>query len=144
MNEIIKNKLNELLDLISISNADTLFYSDENIKIRLNKKNSNQSVKNNLIQEQEQIESNLVSEHRPDTKKIIRAERVGFIYLISPKTKKYYVVENQDIKEGDVLAIIVSMKIEYPVKSSFSGKIQKILIDNAQPVEYNQPLFEII
>jgi acetyl-CoA carboxylase biotin carboxyl carrier protein len=63
--------------------------------------------------------------------------------LISPKTKKYFIAENQNISVDDIIGIIVSMKAEYPVKSTESGRIKNILIENAQPVEFGQPLIEL-
>ena len=46
-----------------------------------------------------------------------------------------------DIKQGKVLCIIEAMKLFNEIESEVSGKIVKVLVDNATPVEYDQPLF---
>ena len=47
----------------------------------------------------------------------------------------------QTIAEGDVLCIIEAMKLFNEIESEVSGKIVKILVDDASPVEFDQPLF---
>jgi acetyl-CoA carboxylase biotin carboxyl carrier protein len=46
-----------------------------------------------------------------------------------------------DVKPGKVVCIIEAMKLFNEIESEISGKIVKILVDNATPVEYDQPLF---
>ena len=48
-----------------------------------------------------------------------------------------------EVKEGDVLFIIESMKLMNEVTSEFSGKVEKILVENGQAVEYGQPIMVI-
>ena len=47
----------------------------------------------------------------------------------------------QTISEGDVLCVIEAMKLFNEIESEISGKIVKILVDDASPVEFDQPLF---
>jgi acetyl-CoA carboxylase biotin carboxyl carrier protein len=46
-----------------------------------------------------------------------------------------------EIKQGSVLCIIEAMKLFNEIESEYSGRIVKILMENAKPVEYDQPLF---
>jgi acetyl-CoA carboxylase biotin carboxyl carrier protein len=46
-----------------------------------------------------------------------------------------------DVKPGKVVCIIEAMKLFNEIESEISGKIVKVLVDNATPVEYDQPLF---
>ena len=46
-----------------------------------------------------------------------------------------------EIKEGDVLCVIEAMKLFNEIESEVSGKIVKVLVDDASPVEFDQPLF---
>ena len=49
----------------------------------------------------------------------------------------------QSVSAGDTLCIIEAMKILNQIESDKAGKVTKILVENGQPVEYNQPLFVI-
>jgi acetyl-CoA carboxylase biotin carboxyl carrier protein len=52
-----------------------------------------------------------------------------------------FVNVGDDVKPGKVVCIIEAMKLFNEIESEISGKIVKILVDNATPVEYDQPLF---
>ena len=54
-----------------------------------------------------------------------------------------YVEEGDTIKSGQVLCIIESMKIMNEIESEHNGVIKKILVNNSDPVEFNQPLYII-
>ena len=57
------------------------------------------------------------------------------------KRQDSYVLIGDSIKEGDVVCIIEAMKLFNEIESEVSGKIVKVLVDDASPVEYDQPLF---
>ena len=52
-----------------------------------------------------------------------------------------FVNVGDEIKQGQVLCIIEAMKLFNEIESEVSGRIVKVLIDDASPVEYDQPLF---
>ena len=54
-----------------------------------------------------------------------------------------FVKVGDKVKEGQILCIIEAMKIMNEIEAEFSGTISKILVNNSDPVEYNQPLFII-
>ena len=60
----------------------------------------------------------------------------------NPESEPFVKVGDQ-INEGDVLCIIEAMKMMNEVKSEFSGTVKQILVDNAEPVEFDQTLFVI-
>ncbi|HOK40555.1 MAG TPA: hypothetical protein PLD27_05895 [bacterium] len=142
INEKIKNTIRDLIWLADETKTNFVSYADNEIKIRFRKAFQNKEIIIPEIKETAE-KTEKKEEVLSQPKKIIKSERVGFIYLISTKTKRYFVNEGAAIKEGDILAVINSMKIEYPIKSPYTGKIKRIFVDNAQPVEYGQTLFEI-
>jgi acetyl-CoA carboxylase biotin carboxyl carrier protein len=73
----------------------------------------------------------------------IEAPMVGTFYRASSPTAEPYVKEGDVTKEGQILCIIEAMKLMNEIESKASGRIVKILVENAQPVEYGQPLFFI-
>ena len=67
----------------------------------------------------------------------------GVFYSSQSPDKPPYVEEGDTIKSGQVLCIIESMKIMNEIESEHNGVIIKILVNNSDPVEFNQPLFVI-
>ena len=83
------------------------------------------------------------SEPAPTQKKYkeIRSPMVGTFYRApSPEANPYVQVGDQ-ITKGKVLCIIEAMKLMNEIESDIDGKIVKIMVENAQPVEYDQVLF---
>lgn len=74
---------------------------------------------------------------------VIRSPMVGTFYVSPAPDADPYVSRGQDVKSGDVLCIIEAMKLMNEIKSDISGKVTDILIENGQPVEFDQPLFKI-
>ncbi|MFQ6676946.1 MAG: acetyl-CoA carboxylase biotin carboxyl carrier protein [Fidelibacterota bacterium] len=67
----------------------------------------------------------------------------GTFYRAAGPEDKAFVQAGDVVKKGDPLCIIEAMKIMNEIESEESGIIRNILVENAQPVEYNQPLFVI-
>jgi acetyl-CoA carboxylase biotin carboxyl carrier protein len=71
----------------------------------------------------------------------IKSPMIGTFYRSSTPEKPVFVNVGDEIKQGQVLCIIEAMKLFNEIESEISGKIVKVLVDNATPVEYDQPLF---
>ena len=71
----------------------------------------------------------------------IKSPIIGTFYRKPSPDKPMFVEVGQTIAEGDVLCIIEAMKLFNEIESEVSGKIVKILVDDASPVEFDQPLF---
>ncbi|MGD8556205.1 MAG: acetyl-CoA carboxylase biotin carboxyl carrier protein [Chromatiales bacterium] len=74
---------------------------------------------------------------------VIRSPMVGTFYRASSPGAKPFVEVGDTVSNGDTLCIIEAMKILNQIEADTSGKVTRILVDNGQPVEYNQPLFII-
>lgn len=74
----------------------------------------------------------------------IKSPMVGTFYTAPSPSSPAFAEVGQQIKEGDILCIVEAMKMMNQIKSDKSGTIKAILVDNGQPVEYDQPLFTII
>lgn len=71
----------------------------------------------------------------------IKSPMIGTFYKSSSPDKPSFVNVGDEIKVGSVLCIVEAMKLFNEIESEVSGKIVKILVENASPVEYDQPLF---
>jgi acetyl-CoA carboxylase biotin carboxyl carrier protein len=71
----------------------------------------------------------------------IKSPMIGTFYRSSGPDKDAFVAVGQTIGKGDTICIIEAMKLFNEIESEISGKIVKVLVDDASPVEYDQPLF---
>ncbi|MBM3680635.1 MAG: acetyl-CoA carboxylase biotin carboxyl carrier protein [Actinobacteria bacterium] len=74
---------------------------------------------------------------------VIASPMVGTFYRSSAPGEPAFVEEGQRVEVGQVLCILEAMKLFNEFKSETAGTIRRILIEDAQPVEFGQPLFEI-
>jgi acetyl-CoA carboxylase biotin carboxyl carrier protein len=72
---------------------------------------------------------------------VIRAPMVGTFYGSPNPESDPFVRVGQSIKAGDVVCIIEAMKMFNQIESEVDGKVVAVLVDNAQPIEFDQPLF---
>jgi len=71
----------------------------------------------------------------------IKSPMIGTFYRSSSPDKPMFVNVGDEVKPGKAVCIIEAMKLFNEIESEVSGKIVKVLVDNATPVEYDQPLF---
>ncbi|MCI0668255.1 MAG: acetyl-CoA carboxylase biotin carboxyl carrier protein [Methylococcaceae bacterium] len=74
---------------------------------------------------------------------LIKSPMVGTFYLAPSPGSKNFVEVGSRVSAGDTLCIIEAMKILNQIESDQDGIVRKILVENGQPVEYNEPLFII-
>lgn len=73
----------------------------------------------------------------------VKSPMVGTFYRSSSPESAPFVDVGKTVKVGDTLGIIEAMKMFNEIEADKAGTIKAILVDNAQPVEYDQPLFII-
>lgn len=79
----------------------------------------------------------------PDLKNAVKSPMVGTAYLTPEPGAAPFVTVGKDVKEGDTLLIVEAMKVMNPITAPRAGTITAILIETAQPVEFDQPLVVI-
>ena len=90
--------------------------------------------KSEIIENKKEEESNLIT---------ITSPIIGTFYRKPSPDKSNFVETGDVISQGDILCVIEAMKLFNEIETEFSGKIVKILVDDASPVEFDQPLFLI-
>ncbi|MEL6540962.1 MAG: acetyl-CoA carboxylase biotin carboxyl carrier protein [Pseudomonadota bacterium] len=73
----------------------------------------------------------------------LKSPMVGTAYLAPEPGKPNFVKVGDQVSAGDTLLIVEAMKVMNPITADKAGTIKEILIDNAQPVEFDQPLVVI-
>lgn len=114
---------------------------EKNVK-EYNESNKKINIKNENNQMDFTVQNNK-QENEIENKNILKSPMVGTFYLKPSPTSAPYVEIGKEVKKGDTLCIIEAMKLMNEIESDYNGKIEKILVEDGQPVEYGTPLFEI-
>ncbi len=75
---------------------------------------------------------------------VVGSPMVGTFYRASSPTSPNFVEVGTAVKKGQILCIVEAMKMMNHIEAETSGVIESILVENGQPVEYDQPLFTIV
>src|SRR5687768_3029991 len=73
----------------------------------------------------------------------VRSPMVGTYYSSAAPDKPPFVKIGQTVKAGDTLGIIEAMKMFNPIEADVSGTVRAILVENGQPIEFDEPMFVI-
>ncbi|MBY0582018.1 MAG: acetyl-CoA carboxylase biotin carboxyl carrier protein [Sphingomonas sp.] len=79
----------------------------------------------------------------PSAANAVRSPMVGTAYLLPEPGAKPFVAVGDTVKAGDTLLIIEAMKVMNPITAPSAGKVTALLIENGQPVEFDQPLIVV-
>jgi len=78
-----------------------------------------------------------------DEEHVVKSPMVGTFYAASSPDDEPFVSEGSTVKKGDVLCIVEAMKLMNEIEAEYDGVVKKVLVKNAQPLEYGQPIFVI-
>jgi acetyl-CoA carboxylase biotin carboxyl carrier protein len=151
--------LKKLVRLVEQSGVSEIEIEEEGVKIRVAKHSNYGTTAAPVIPAQqvvnlpmaEMAKSNAdaakveqAQTAQPETKQHeIKSPIVGTFYRAPAPDADPYIQVGQVIQPGTVLCIIEAMKLMNEIESDVAGRVVKILVENGQPVEYNQPLFVI-
>ena len=143
-------EIKEMINLMNENNLVEFEVEKDGMRIRLKKTGSGgeayhgpivverQSTQAQAAQKQEQG-----AEERPEKAVEIKAPMVGTFYRAPSPESSPFVEIGQVIEPGQVICIIEAMKLMNEIKSEIKGKVIEVLVDNAEPVEFGQPMFLI-
>lgn len=145
-------RIKEIIDLMLLKKVNEIWITegDSSVKITLNTVSpSSDSAKISMTSLQQPIaimtqkESDAKNVETLEHKKqhIIKSPMVGTFYPKPSPTSKPFVEMGQYIKTGDVVCIVEAMKMFNQIESEQSGHIVSCLVEEGQPVEFDQPLF---
>ena len=150
------NLIKRLIKIVEQSEITEFSVQEGDLKLRISK-NSNLSYQghiqsNNEFQKQNSTnqpvlpvpESQTANTDKKESKlHEIKSPIVGTFYTASSPDADPYIRIGDIVSPGSILCIVEAMKLMNEIESDISGKIVKIFVDNASPVEYNQSLFLI-
>ena len=141
-------KVKKLIELLEESNVAEIEIKEGEESVRVTKStapilNSSSIEPTTTLKPQQDL--NVVQSQIPPEADgtAIKAPMVGTFYSAPSPDALPFVQVGKNVKAGDTLCIIEAMKIMNPIEAESSGVISAILVDNGQPVEFDQPLFMI-
>ena len=143
-----QDKVKEIIYILENSNVNEIEVAFWGKKIRVLKESPNVTTN---IDDKTVITNNATKPSSFNNNEKVNDENIkevlspmpGVFYSAQSPDKSPYVNEGDKVKSGQVICIIESMKIMNEIESEHSGVIKKILMNNSDPVEFNQPLFII-
>ena len=153
-------QIQQLIKFVSKTDVAEVNIENNNFKINIKgSKSQTKEVSQQVVQQpiQPQIQSPIAQPIHVETPKseaqqsdsssdnylTVKSPIIGTFYRKPSPDKDAFVNVGDTIKEGDTLCVIEAMKLFNEIESDFSGKIVKILVEDASPVEFDQPLFLI-
>lgn len=152
----------QLVDAVSVSSLTEFKYEEGGVKISMKKsaegtadlvsvplRSPEPAVKMETeikgAEVKEAAEETSPAEPAAETEggQIVTSPLVGTFYAAPAEDAAPYVKVGDQVKKGQVLAIVEAMKLMNEIESDFSGEVVKILAENGKAVEYGQPLFVI-
>ena len=150
-------QIHELIKLINKSNIGELSIEKEGFKISIRqKKEPTQHFVSPMVQQLPQalqpVQQPQVSKEKAQESKeaetsktenllTIKSPMIGTFYRQAGPGKPIFVSVGDEVEKGQVVCIIEAMKLFNEIESEVSGKIVKVLVEDASPVEFDQPLF---
>src|SRR3989338_112033 len=143
-------EIKEMINLMNEHGLIELEIEKEGMRIKLKKMGAQaDGLSGPVLIEREKITQASSKESTETTEQAliktveIKAPMVGTFYRAPSPEAPPYAETGQIIEAGQVICIIEAMKLMNEIKSEIKGKILEILVDNAEPVEFGQPMFLI-
>jgi acetyl-CoA carboxylase biotin carboxyl carrier protein len=153
--------IQHLIKFVAKSGAQEVKLEMEDVKITIKTGSSPQQVEAGFVQQIQAVPAPVAvaapaatpaaiptaeneEKNYPDDNHItIKSPIIGTFYRKASPDKPAFVEVGDTVKDGDVLCVIEAMKLFNEIESELNGTIVKILVDDASPVEFDQPLFVI-
>ena len=141
-------KIKKLIEMLQESDLNEIEVKEGEESVRINRK---KEIVNNSTQFISQNKLDNLSKAQPleeDNKGLVdlidvKSPMVGTFYRSPAPDKPPFVEIGQKVKVGDTLCIVEAMKMMNQVKSEFNGTIKDILVENAQPVEFDEVIITL-
>jgi acetyl-CoA carboxylase biotin carboxyl carrier protein len=142
-------ELKKLIEMLKDTDITDIQIEKEGAKIRLKREKFITSIEMPSLTQAapaaRQIAEQPAAEHREDAQRLftVTAPLVGTFYRAPSPDAQPFAEEGDRVSKGQVLCIIEAMKLMNEIESDIDGVVVKILVENANPVEYGEPLFLI-
>ena len=140
----IENFIKSLIKILKKEKLSSIKFANKSSSIELSQEISSQITRNskNIINE-EIIAKDSVNSKQDSSFDTIDSPMVGVIYLSAKPSSPTFIKKGQKIKKGTTICLIEAMKTFNEIKADKDGVVCRILVKNAEAVEFGQPLIEL-
>lgn len=134
-------KIEELIKLMKQNQVNYMKYKDETVEVELDLKSTSNNVTTTPVNN---VEENTPTSKQEEQLNTIEAEILGTFYLQDEETLQNPLVKvGDEVKKGEVVGYIESMKVLNEVISEYDGIVNDIQINHGDPVEYGQTIITL-
>ncbi|UXV33469.1 acetyl-CoA carboxylase biotin carboxyl carrier protein [Mammaliicoccus sciuri] len=134
-------KIEELIKLMKQNQVNYMKYKDEMVEVELDLKSTSNNVTTTPVNK---VEESSTSSNQEEQLNTIEAEILGTFYLQDEETLQNPLVKvGDEVKKGQVVGYIESMKVLNEVISEYDGIVNDIQINHGDPVEYGQTIITL-
>lgn len=139
-------QLQKVIDMMEASSLAELEVSEGDLRIALKRATAQQAP---VVMAPAQSAPKEQAEEKTETKSkhsghVLQSPMVGTFYRSPSPSSPPFVEVGKSVKKGDVVCIVEAMKMMNQIEADKSGKIEAILVEDGQAVEFDQPLFTIV
>ena len=140
MDSKISKLIGEIAEQVAKNDLAEITYEEGDIKVKVVGKQTQQLVS---IDDSEVVSNKPISESSSNVK-YVRSPMVGVVYLTPSPNEKPYVESGSIVNNDTTVCVIEAMKTYNPIKAGYTGVIGRVLVKNGDPIEFDQPIAEII
>ena len=140
----IENSIKSLIKILKKEKLSSIKFSNKSSSIELSQEITTQITRNNKnIMDEEVNVKDSVDSKQDSLLDTIDSPMVGVIYLSAKPSSPTFIKKGQKIKNGTTICLIEAMKTFNEIKADKDGVVSRILVKNAEAVEFGQPLIEL-
>lgn len=133
-----------LIDKVSASSLSSFEYETEELKLSIQCGEKAVLTATPAVSEAEPRETVSGKKEELPEGKLVKSPLVGTFYAAPSQDAAPYVKVGDQVKKGQVLAIVEAMKLMNEIESDFDGTVAEVYVKNGESVEYGMPLFRIV
>ncbi len=146
-------KVKKLIELLEESNIDEIEIKEGEESVRISRNGGGGAAPQMMLQPTQQVTAPATPAAAPVAAEpaaaeynghVVRSPMVGTFYRSPSPGSPAFVEVGQSVKVGDVICIVEAMKMMNQIEADKSGTVEAILVDDAQPVEFDQALVTIV
>lgn len=143
-------KIVTLIKAVSESGVTSLNYEQDGMKLKIQNdftKMVSAPAECEMMQTavpQQTQPNGVIQNEKSEEGQLIKSPLVGRFYVAPAEDAEPFVTVGDQVKKGQVVAIVEAMKLMNEIESDFDGMVAEILVENGAAVEYGQPLFRIV
>ncbi|MDO4307401.1 MAG: acetyl-CoA carboxylase biotin carboxyl carrier protein [Eubacteriales bacterium] len=133
----------QIIDHVSDSKLTSFEYEGDNVKLSMKCGKKTKIIADGVDKNGGDQDGKSAGKPAVQEGNLVKSPLVGTFYAAPAEDAVAFVTVGDQVKKGQILAIVEAMKLMNDIESEFDGRIAEIYVENGQSVEYGQPLFRI-